>query len=248
MSAALAADDRSLHQRISLDLETKIRSGAWPPGFRIPFEHELTVQYSCARATVNKAVSALVAAGLIERRRRAGSFVARPHVQSAVLEIPDIQAEITRRGQAYGYDLQSRRQRLAHTGDPDEGALGVKGTGLGGMVLELNCRHFADGQPFAVEHRILSLAAAPEAAEVDFAATPPGTWLLKHVAWTEAEHRISAVNPDAATARLLKVKTTDACLSVRRWTWRVGQGITYVRQTFPGDAHDLVARFTPGAG
>jgi len=33
-------------------------------------------QYGCARATVNKAVSALAAAGLIERHRRAGSFVA----------------------------------------------------------------------------------------------------------------------------------------------------------------------------
>ena len=243
MSAAAETDDRSLHQRISLDLEAQIRSGAWPPGFRIPFEHELTTQYGCARATVNKAVSALVAAGLIERRRRAGSFVARPHVQSAVLRIPDIQAEITARGQAYGYDLLSRRRRKVHAGDPDEAALGVAG-----MVLDLHCRHRADGLPFAVEHRIISLAAAPEAAEVDFANVPPGTWLLQHVAWTEAEHRIGAVNPDVATARLLRVKVADACLSVRRWTWRVGQGITYVRQIFPGDAYDLVARFTPGAG
>ena len=239
----VAVDERALHQRISLDLEANIRSGAWPPGFRIPFEHELTAQYGCARATVNKAVSALVAAGLIERRRRAGSFVARPHLQSAVLEIPDIQAEITRRGQAYAYNLLERRVRNLHPSDPDEAALGVKGS-----VLELHCRHLADAQPFAVEHRIISLAAAPEAAEVDFAAVPPGTWLLKHVAWTEAEHRIGAVNPDPATARLLKIRTADACLSVRRWTWRVGQGITYVRQTFPGDAHDLIARFTPGAG
>ena len=247
MSAGTATDERPLHQRIGLDLETKIRSGAWPPGFRIPFEHELTAQYGCARATVNKAVSALVAAGLIERRRRAGSFVARPHVQSAVLEIPDIQAEITRRGQAYGYDLLSRRVRGIDARDPDEAALGVTG-----RVLDLHCRHLADGRPFAVEHRIISLVAAPEAApeagKVDFAETPPGTWLLRHVAWTEAEHRIGALNPDTATARLLGIKTADACLSVRRWTWRVGQGITYVRQTFPGDAYDLVARFTPGAG
>lgn len=243
MSATAATDACPLHQRIGLDLEAKIRSGAWPPGFRIPFEHELTAQYGCARATVNKAVSALVAAGLIERRRRAGSFVARPHVQSAVLEIPDIQAEISRRGQVYGYDLLSRRERRIDPRDPDEAALGVTGE-----VLDLHCRHLADGRPFAVEQRIVSVAAAPEAAEVDFAGIPPGTWLLKHVAWTEAEHRIGAVNPDAATARLLEIRTADACLSVRRWTWRVGQGITYVRQTFPGGAHDLVARFTPGTG
>ena len=243
MSALTATEEGSLHQRIGRDLGAQIRSGAWPPGFRIPFEHELTAQYGCARATVNKAVSGLVAAGLIERRRRAGSFVARPPLHAAVLEIPDIQAEITRRGQVYGYDLLAHRVRRTLARDPDEAALGVRGP-----VLDLHCRHRADGRPFAVEHRILSLAAAPEAAEVDFAQTPPGTWLLKHIAWTEAEHRIGAVNPDAATARLLAIKPADACLSVRRWTWRVGQPITYVRQIFPGDAHDLIARFTPGSG
>ena len=237
----MAIDDRALHQRITADIEEKIRSGAWPPGFRIPFEHELTAQYGCARATVNKAVSVLAAAGLIERRRRAGSFVARQHIQSAVLEIPDIEAEVTRRGQAYGYGLLSRVLRPIQTGDADEGRLGA------GAGLALDCLHLADGQPLALERRVISLNTASRAAEVDFARVSPGGWLLRHVPWTEAEHRISAVNPDREEARLLKVKTTEACLCVRRWTWRVGEGVTYVSQLFPGDAYDLVARFTPGA-
>ncbi|MCF3948855.1 GntR family transcriptional regulator, partial [Acidiphilium iwatense] len=78
-----------LHQRIIADLEAKILSGEWPPGYRIPFEHQLVAHYGCARMTVNKAISTLTAAGLIVRRRRAGSFVASPPVQSAVLQIPD---------------------------------------------------------------------------------------------------------------------------------------------------------------
>jgi GntR family histidine utilization transcriptional repressor len=40
--------------------------------------------------TVNKALSQLAKAGLIERRRRSGSFVRRPRSQAAVLEIHDI--------------------------------------------------------------------------------------------------------------------------------------------------------------
>ena len=244
MSARLAVADRdlALHLRISADLAAKIRSGAWPPGFRIPFEHELTGQYRCARATVNKAVLALVAAGLVERRRRAGSFVARPHIQSAVLEIPDIAAEITRRGQAYAYDFLIRRVRAIDPASADEAALGAPGP-----VLEIHCRHLANTRPFAVEERIVNLAAVPQAADADFATTAPGAWLLAHVAWSEARHQIGAVNPGAALARRLGVKPACACLSVKRWTWRLGAGITYVRQTFPGDAYDLVARFTPGS-
>ncbi len=53
-----------------------------------PYEHELMAQYGCARMTVNRAIASLASAGLIERRRRAGSFVAQPRMQSAVLENP----------------------------------------------------------------------------------------------------------------------------------------------------------------
>ena len=62
----------SLHRRILDDVEGKILSGEWPPGHRIPFEHELTEQYQCSRMTVNKAITELVKRGLIERRRKSG--------------------------------------------------------------------------------------------------------------------------------------------------------------------------------
>jgi DNA-binding transcriptional regulator YhcF (GntR family) len=69
----------TLNHRIRSDIEGRIRSGEWPPGHRIPFEHELMAQYACSRMTVNKVLAMLADAGMIERRRRAGSFVARPH-------------------------------------------------------------------------------------------------------------------------------------------------------------------------
>ncbi len=46
-------------------------------------------------------------------------------------------------------------------------------------------------------------------------------------------------------ARLLGLKPGAACLCVERRTWRDGQGVTRVWQTFPGDRYDLVARFSP---
>jgi GntR family transcriptional regulator, histidine utilization repressor len=235
------ADERSLSLRISGDLAARIRRGDWRPGFRIPFEHELTAQYGCARATANKAVLSLVAAGLVERRRRAGSFVARPHLQSAVLQIPDIEAEISGRGQAYGYDLLLRRERQGSS-SPDESALGAKG-----RVLQIHCRHLANGRPLAVEERIVNLEVVPEAGGQDFTTQAPGPWLLAHVAWSEARHQIEAINPPKALAARLGVAPADACLSVKRWTWREGEGVTFVRQIFPGASYDLVARFTPGS-
>ncbi len=231
----------SLHQRIRGDIEDRIRSGEWPPGHRVPFETELMAQYGCARMTVGKAMSALVEAGLIVRRKRAGSFVARPRVRAPVLNIPDIQSAILARGDAYGFRLLSSTVRAARLDAAEELELAA-----GDALLELEGVHDAGGRPFALERRLISLKAAPAAASADLAVNPPGGWLLEHVAWTEAESRISAVNADAQVAALLDLDEGAACLVVDRRTWRGDEHVTRVRQVFPGEAYDLVARFGPG--
>lgn len=230
----------SLHQRIRTDLEQKILSGEWPPGFQIPFEHALMVHYRCARMTVNKAISALVAAGLITRRRHAGSFVAQPPIQSAVLHIPDLQAEIIAQGKNYGYELLARQRRArpdATSVDPD--------FRIDTPVLVLKSRHLANSAPFALEHRLINLAAVPEAETTDFTRTPPGAWLLAQVPWTRAAHQISAINATAPLATALAIPIGTACIMVERRTWRVTTPITYVRQIFPGKTYRLTAYFTP---
>lgn len=229
-----------LHQRIRADIEARIRSGEWEPGHRAPTEAELMTQYACSRMTVNKAMTTLVEAGLIVRRKRAGSFVARPRVHAPVLNIPDIQSEIVARGEAYAFRLLARAVRAADRDDADEVELAA-----GGKLLALDGVHDAGGRPFALERRLVSLKAAPGMAAADFAEHPPGAWLLEHVAWTEAESRISAINAAPEDARLLALDEGAACLVVDRRTWREGQHVTRVRQVFPGEAYDLVARFGP---
>jgi GntR family histidine utilization transcriptional repressor len=225
----------TLVQRIRADIEAEIRSGALSPGDRIPTEHELMQRYGCARMTVHQAISRLVGEGLIERRKKAGSFVATPHVQTAVLEIPDIAAVIQARGGQYRFALLNRARQ--------DGAR-VEGFTLDGPVLVLDGLHVTADRPFALEHRIINLAAVPEAESVDFTAEAPGSWLLGHIPWTEAKHRISAQNAGTA-ARSLNIAKTAACLQVERWTWRQSEPVTFVRQLFPGDLYDLTAEFKP---
>lgn len=239
----MSQPEASLHRRIRAEVQANILSGAWPPGHRIPAEHELMAQYGCSRMTVNKALGPLADAGLIVRRRRAGTVVARPKIHSAVLDIPDIAAEVAARGEAYGYELLSRAER-----PPAEAEAEALDLAPGDRVLALRCLHRAAGRPFALEERLVNLAAAPEARSVDFAAMPPGGWLLSHVPWTEAEHRIGAAAATRAAARALAIPTGAACLILDRRTWRGADRITDVRLTFPGEAYDLVARFTPSQG
>ena len=230
----------TLHARIRGDIEARILSGEWPPGHRIPPEHELMVHYGCSRMTVSKAVSALMADGLVTRNKRAGSSVAHPRMHSAVLRIPDIRREIEARGGAYAYrclKVEVREACCEH--------IGAEGHELGESLF-IRSIHASDGQPLLLEERHIFLGPVAAARTVDFRSTPPGPWLLDHVPWTEAEHRISALAADAATARALAVPPRSACLLVERRTWRGGETLTKVRQVFRGDAYDLTARFAPG--
>ena len=240
--AAKEPGTQSLHERIMADVRGRILSGEWPPGHRIPFEHELTEQYDCSRMTVNKALTQLARAGLIERRRRTGSFVRRPHSQSAVLEIRDIMTEVQALGLAYRFEIRKRTQRQAGRADLERLRLTRPAP-----VLELACIHFAGAQPFCFEPRLINLGVAPEAMDEPFLERAPGPWLVDRVPWSAAEHKIRAVGSGPAASAALGIEEGAPCLMVERSTWRDEQPVTHVRLTYPGDGHELVARFAPAA-
>lgn len=234
MREAARAAGRSLEQHIRAEIENRIMSGVWNPGDRVPAEHELMIEFGCSRMTVNRALSVLAEAGFVERRRRAGTIVARPRTHMAAIAIPDIGAQIAARGGRYRLDTQAVR-RLAASDAPETARMPDDGA-----LLSILCCHLSDDRPFAIEQRLINLAAVPQAADMDFTVTPPGTWLLAHVPWTEADYRIGAVSA-GGNAGLLGVDVAAACLSFERWTWRAGETITYVRQIFPGEGFALTA-------
>jgi GntR family histidine utilization transcriptional repressor len=230
------------YAEIRTDFETRIRSGEWAPGHRISSEHELMAQYACSRMTVHKALTALAAAGLITRKRRSGSFVAAPRTEETVLEIHDIEAEITAGGRAYSYELLDRAERAASARDAERLAIRE-----GEPVLALRARHGADGRPYVLEERLINLSAVPEGRGQDFSLHPSGSWLLRQVPWTDAEHSIRAVAAGARLASQLGIAKGAACLVIERRTWQSGAPVTQVRLIYPGDRHRLVGRFRPAS-
>ena len=217
-----------------------VTSGRWPVGHRIPTEQQLMAQYNCSRMTVNKAISSLAATGMIERRKRAGSFVSQPRTQSAILEITDIRAEVASTGLPYRMEIVQRRKRLSTAQD-------MRRLGLTKPhdVLAIMCLHFAGSHVHALEDRLIDLVTVPAAGKVKFGDEPPGSWLQKNVPWTEAEHRIRAVAIDQPTAQLMRVPIATPCLEVERATWRSGRPVTAVLILHPSDNYCLTARFRP---
>lgn len=233
--------EKTLHSRILGDIEQRILSGEWQPGFRLPYEVDLAVQYGCSRMTANKVLTQLARAGLIERRKKSGSFVAQPLAQSAVLEIQDIETEVRSLHLPYRYHIEAKTRRNATLSD--RAKLELRD---GGPVLDIAVVHFAGERPFCLERRLINLTTVPEAETEAFAMLSPGAWLISRIPWNAAEHRIQAVSASTDVAAKLDIVRGTACLVIERRTWGPEGPVTFVRFSYPGERHALVARFQPG--
>lgn len=228
---------KPLHQRIGNDLRAQISDGRLKPQMRIPYEHELMQAYACSRMTVNKAISSLVQDGLIERRKRAGSFVLPIPIASTVLDIPDIEGDVLGRGEPYRFEV------ISHSCHPSKSIAEIDLTGLGGDVLVIQGIHYASNWPLALEERLINLKAVPKARDVDFTIQSPGHWLLDQVEWSRVENQVSAENASLEIARHLKIGKNDACLVLERRTWSREAAVTIVKQTFNAKSYRLRAQF-----
>jgi GntR family histidine utilization transcriptional repressor len=230
----------SLHQRILGDIEQNILTGRWPPGHKVPSEQLLAEQYGCSRMTVNKVLTQLARAGLVQRRRKIGSVVLPQKAQSAILEIYDIREEVKALDRPYSHRIFQRSLRI-----PDKDERATLDLLPKQKIVSVTCLHFAGEAPFCLEERLINLAVVPEAETEEFHDLPPGPWLLGHVPWSAAEHRIAARGANDVAARHLHLAPGTPVLVVERQTWRLDQSVTHVRLTYPGQSHALMARFTP---
>jgi GntR family histidine utilization transcriptional repressor len=227
-------------QQIRRALADPIVSGQWPPGTRIPPETTLTQDYRVSRMTVAKAIHSLAADGLVQRRRKVGTVVAERALERPVFEIWDIADLIAQNGGAYKYKLLECR-KLTHDADRCE-SLGVSSRT---PVLWMRSLHLSDEKPFQLEERLINIDAAPGITCRPLESEGPGRWLLGHVPWTDAEHKISAREAPDEIAAALEIKTGAACLVVDRRTWNHGSPVTYARLWHPGVSHNLVGHFAP---
>lgn len=64
-----------LYHQLAEQLFDQIRQGTYPPGSKIPSEHELAERHGIGRPTVRQATDALIRRGVLERKRGSGTYV-----------------------------------------------------------------------------------------------------------------------------------------------------------------------------
>jgi GntR family histidine utilization transcriptional repressor len=227
-------------QQIRRVLARPIVTGEWPPGTRIPAELDLTKRFNTSRMTVGKAVQSLAKEGFVERKRKLGTVVADRAHERPVFEIWDVADLVTKNGGTYGYKLL---ECIKLKQDPERRELlGVSGRTA---TLWMLCLHMSDGEAFQLEERLINIDAAPGITCRPLETVGPGLWLLGHVPWTDAEHKISAREAPEGIAGHLGKQPGAACLVVERRTWNNGTPVTYARLWHCGANHSLVGHFEP---
>ncbi len=210
-------------EEIRAEVLRRIRARDWPPGALIPGEEALAEEFGVARATVNRALTALAEAGVIERKKRAGTRVAELPVRRARLEIPVIRLDVLGRGLAYGFKLLADRVEPAPV--PIAARLGLP---EGQPMRYLETLHLAGGRPFLLETRWLNPAVLPDPSP-DFAAVSANEWLVTHVSLVSGDIAFTAEPATPREAEVMGLAPGTALLIAERTTQGVAGPVTFVR-------------------
>ncbi len=219
----------STWQEIREEVRRRVHARVWKPGDAIPNEADLAAEFGCARATVNRALRDLAEAGLLERRRKAGTRVALHPVGRATLRIPVIRAEVEARGQNYGYRLLARSVEEPPRDIRSRMALSES------HALHVISVHLAGGVPLVAEDRWIGLAVVPGARDEPFKRISANEWLLANAPFTHGDIGFFAAPAQGRVVQDLAVTAGAALFVIQRTTWDGGQAVTTVRQHFaPG--------------
>lgn len=227
----------SLGQQVRNHVLSRIESGEWAEGSRIPSEAKLVEQLGMSRMTVHIALRDLSAEGVLLRKQGAGTFVAPRRSQSTFLELRNIHTEIESRGNRHTTNvltLESLHCSMTLATEMNIPA--------GSEVFHSVLVHFENGTPIQVEDRYVNMQFSPDYLEQDFTETTPNEHLMAAGALEEVEHVIQAIPAEESIAELLQMEAGTPVLLLRRRTWSRGMIATSVRLLHPG------ARFSLACG
>ena len=112
-----------LYHQLAEQLFEQIRGGAYPPGSKIPSEHELAERHGIGRPTVRQATDALIQRGVLVRKRGSGTYVRSVPAQVDLFSLAGTLVSFERGGLALTSRLlQPPRNRTVHEpGHPHDG-------------------------------------------------------------------------------------------------------------------------------
>lgn len=243
MSSALVKTP--VYQQLNALLRELIRTGEVQPGAQFLTERQICERFGVSRATANKALSNLVAEGVLEFRKGIGTFV-----RSGVLQY-DTTALVSFTDKALAAGKTPETQVL-HFSRPPIGAIpAVVADALHaqaeGALFYVERLRLAGGAPVILEHRYIVAAACAGLSEQDLAGSLYAAWSGRFgLEIAGADETIRSVNLRGEQARLLRVRSGAAGFLVLSVGYLAGGEPLWWEQTwYRGDLYEFHNRLGP---
>ena len=226
------------YQQLQRHIASAISGGDLAQGDQLPPERDLAELAGISRVTVRKAVAQLVADGLIEQRRGAGSFVSGPSGPKLEQSLSSL-VSFTENMKARGVVSTSRvLSRGLFAPRPEE--MMVLGLSAGERVARIDRLRSADGAPMALEFSALPPDILPEPDKVGVSLYE--VLRARGLAPTRAIQRVTAANISASDAEMLRLAEGAAVLRIERTGYlATGRPIEFTRGLYRSDIYDFVS-------
>lgn len=234
-----------IYQQLNQLLRGLIRSGEYKVGDQFLTERQVCDQYDVSRATANKALSNLVAEGVLAFKKGVGTFV-----RGGVLDY-DLRSLVsfTEKALAAGKWPTTRVLHLEAMLARDAGLDVGKNLRVSPseVVYDIERVRLADDRPVILERRYVVTRYCPNLSEVDLSGSLYAAWTEKYrLDIVGADQTIRAISIRGREARLLGVQSGAAGFLVLSTGYLSGGVPLWWEHTiFRGDAYEFQNRLGP---
>lgn len=232
------APDGSKAQRVYLLLRDRIVSGAHPAGTALPGELRLAESYGVSRVTIRRALEALAADGLIERRAGSGTVVRvqRDGAAGIAADFATLMPQLVRMGQ----ETTARLLAFSYVVPPPAIAEALS-LPDGGRVQRATRVRLIEGRPFSHLVTHVPEPIAQNYSEADLATTPLFRLLERSgVQVDRASQSISATLATPDVAEALEIAVGAPLIALTRVVFDAqGHGVEHLAALYRPDRFRL---------
>jgi GntR family transcriptional regulator len=225
---------------VSETLKSQIANGRFADTELLPGERELSALLKVSRTTLRRAITELVAEGVLYHRHGAGTFIRRalPRVDQPLSRLTGFTEDMRQRG----FVASSRElERGIFLPTPDEAMM--LGVSPNESVIRLSRLRLASEVPMAIEHAVVPLRFIPEPEMI-------GSSLYdalerRNFRPVRALQRLRATLLGESDAALLGVEPKSPALFIQRIAYLAeGRCVEFTRSYYRSDTYDFISELT----
>lgn len=228
-----------IYHQLNNQLRQLIASGNSPVGSKFLTERQVCERFGVSRATANKALSNLVAEGILEFRKGVGTFVRGSGINYNLRALVSFTEEAIAAGKRPRTEVvEFTTIQAADVLDESPSLLGVSGDA---QLFYLERLRFADELPVILERRYIVARYCPDLTAADAAGSLYRVWTDRNRLDVEgADESLRAVNIRGTDARTLQVRDGAAGILIRSVGYLAGHTPLWSERTlYRGDAYEF---------